>query len=389
MISTLFFSAAIALANPSGDQAKSDDAKPKAAYSAESEAKSRPYVFGWMDYTEPNVKLRGGQTTGVPVKLAEDPSDHWNTLQEDGIDARERDRRAILAMAGDFRISFDFLEVELYGANSELTKPYRSWATERVFVLEDSDDVISLQHIIVMFMQMPDGTVSPPMLVKHWRQDWEYEPETALEFIGEEQWKTQTLTADQRSGKWQQTVYQVDDSPRYTMRGTWTHNRSFSAWDGESSWRPLPRREHSVRSDYHALVGTNRLTITPTGWVHSQDNIKTVLTSPGMIDADNPALAREFGINRYQRIHDFDFSAAETYWDKTSSFWAEVRGAWDEQLATSQTVKVTKMCGKDRVYNTLFGLASEVAENGGEFGKKTSKKIKKVMDCAVSPAGQP
>ena len=388
MISILFFATASALANPQADKTEAKDDRPKTAYSAESEAKSKPYVFGWMGYSEPNVKLRGGRTTGVPVTLAEEASEHWTSLQEDGLDDRERDRRAILAMTGDYRISFDFLEVELYGDDAELTKPYRSWATERVIALEETEDMISLQHIIVMFMQLPDGSVSEPMLVKHWRQDWEYEPQTALEFIGEEQWETRPLTEDERTGQWQQTVYQVDDSPRYAMRGQWEHNGSYSAWSSESAWRPLPRREHTVRSDYHALVGTNRLTILPTGWVHSQDNIKTVLSRPKVIHAENPARARELGINRYERIQDFDFSAAETYWAKTSEYWAKVRSAWAEHLSVSDTVKVATMCGEERVYKKLFALATDVSDGTAPSGKKLTKKIDTIMSCAVTPIDQ-
>ena len=389
MISTLFFIATAALANPPSDKAGSQETKTKSAYAAESPANTTPYVFGWMDYSEPKVTLRGGRTKGIPVTLVEDASERWSDLQEEGLDAFERDKRAILAMTGDYRISFDFLEVELYGAKGELTKPYRSWATERVFAIDTPDDKISLQHIIVMFMELPDGSVSEPMLVKHWRQDWEYEPETTLEFIGDEHWETRTLTDEERSGQWQQTVYQVDDSPRYAMRGVWEHNGSFSAWHGESAWRPLPRREYTVRSDYHTLVGTNRLTILPTGWVHSQDNVKTVLASPKVVDNNNPALAREFGLNRYERIADFDFSAAETYWSKTSAFWSEVRDSWAKHLAVSETVQVATMCGEERVYKKLFALAADISDEKGPSGKKLSKKIDSIMSCAVSPKRKP
>ena len=161
------------------------------------------------------------------------------------------------------------------------------------------------------------------------------------------------------------------------------------AWHGESAWRPLPRREYTVRSHYHTLVGTNRLTILPTGWVHSQDNVKTVLASPKVVDNNNPALAREFGLNRYERIADFDFSAAETYWTKTSAFWSEVRDSWAKHLAVSETVQVATMCGEERVYKKLFALAADISDEKGPSGKKLSKKIDSIMNCAVSPKRMP
>jgi len=381
MIWTWILASSIALANPQ----ESEKSKQGPPSYAPKKAAVGTYVFGWMDQRETELKLRGGTTIGVPVTLETEPSEAWSQLQADDIDDRERDRRAILAMAGDYRVSFDFLEVEIYGSTEAPTAPYRSWATERVEVIESAEDIISLQHTIVMFMQMEDGSPSPPMLVKHWRQDWEYEPETALEFIGEMHWETRKLSEAEREGMWQQTVYQVDDSPRYAMRGSWEHNAAYSAWNSNNAWRPLPRRERTTRSDYHALIGTNRLTIHPRGWVHTQDNIKTVLSTPRTIHADNPAVARELGVNRYDRIRDFDFSEAEKYWSATGAFWTKARAAWTTALASSATIKVNTHCGEERVYAKLFELASKVSTKGLS-DKKQQKGIDKVVSCAVSAA---
>ena len=45
------------------------------------------------------------------------------------------------------------------------------------------------------------------------------------------------------------------------------HGGGVSTWISDETWRPLPRREFSVRKDYDVLVGTNRHTITAQGWV--------------------------------------------------------------------------------------------------------------------------
>ncbi len=373
----------IAFAQPGTDTAKdSENTQPEVAY-APKKAPKGPYVFGWMNYGS-ELNVRGGTTVGVPVTLETEPSKEWTDIQQTGLDTQEKDRRAILALAGGYRISFDFLEVETYGPTAAPSTPYRSWATERVDVLENSENFISLQHTIVMFMVMEDGSSSDAMLVKHWRQDWEYEPKTALEFIGNNRWETRKLGKDERSGNWQQTVYQVDDSPRYTMRGAWEHNANFSAWHGESSWRPLPRREHTIRDDYQTLVGTNRITVHPTGWVHTQDNIKTVLSEPKIIDAENPAVARELGVNRYDRISEFDFSKADEYWKETGDFWAQTRAAWSDYLSRSETVKVDTHCDGVRVYQKLFELASTFGKEENAAADKRQKDIDKVLSCAVS-----
>jgi hypothetical protein len=391
----LLLLSSLAIASPSEDSKEAtqvEDSEKTAQtaessddYSGESEAQKRPYVFGWLDYPEPTVTLRGGTTTGTPVTVDENVGESWTALQAEELTDLERDRRAILAMAGEYRVSFDFLEMELYGDHQVPTNPYRSWATERVYVVSETDRSVSLQHIIVMFFLDEEGVERGPMVMKHWRQDWEYEPDSALEFIGEAHWTNRKLSRKERKGIWQQTVYQVDDSPRYAMQGEWSHNGSFSAWNGRAAWRPLPRREYSTRSDYQTLVGTNRITVHPRGWVHTQDNIKTVLEGAGLIDRKTPALAREYGVNRYDRIVDFDFSAGDEYWERTQGYWGDVRTAWEQHLSASETIRIEPECNEERIFMTLFGLAEaeSTPENSGE---SPSDAAAAVVDCAVSAA---
>jgi len=71
----------------------------------------------------------------------------------------ERDRRAILAMAGPYRVTFDFLEVVRFDPSLKPDAPYQSWGTEYVFVSEDRKDFIALQHILVQRVRMEDGTL--------------------------------------------------------------------------------------------------------------------------------------------------------------------------------------------------------------------------------------
>ena len=109
-------------------------------------------------------------------------------------------------------------------------------------------------------------------------------------------------------------MYQVDESPRYASIGRWQHSPSFSSWLSGDTWRPLPRREWSVRDDYQVLVGTNRHTISPTGWLQEENNLKAVLTEAREIDRSRPYVAREYGVARYERIRDADFAAADRYY---------------------------------------------------------------------------
>ena len=289
------------------------------------------FTFAWP-LDEEALKPRGATTRGVPVVLDASPSESWKRLREAGLDARERDRRAILAMAGPYRVSFDFLEVVRFDPALKPDAPYQSWGTEYVFVAEDRPDFVSLQHILVQRVVMKDGKVSEPIVVRHWRQEWRYEAADLLAYQGNETWARRSVDPAARVGAWVQSVLQVDDSPRYAARGRWEHTETMSTWISDETWRPLPRREFSVRKDYNVLVGTNRHTITPDGWVQEENNLK-------LSTAEKRFLAREYGVARYQRIRDYDFSAGERYFQRTEPFWAEVRAAWQELSKKSFSLK--------------------------------------------------
>jgi len=97
----------------------------------------RQFTFAWPFRQGDSVAPRGGTTAGAPVTLDEAPGAAWRALHEPGLTKRERDRRAILAMAGTFRASFDFLEVAGFRPGFVPDRPYQSWATEYVYVLRD------------------------------------------------------------------------------------------------------------------------------------------------------------------------------------------------------------------------------------------------------------
>lgn len=290
-------------------------------------ARASQFTFAWP-LGEGALKPRGATTRGAPVTLDAAPSRDWERLREPGLSIFERDRRAILAMAGGYRVSFDFLEVVRYDPQLKPDAPYQSWGTEYVFVAEDRGEFIALQHVLVMRVLGKDGTVSEPIVVRHWRQEWRYQPGAVLVYEGSNTWARREVPAEQRRGAWSQTVYQVDDSPRYGATGRWEHGDGHSTWISGETWRPLPRREFSVRKDYHVLVGTNRHTITPNGWVQEENNLKLALAEDGRPRARLPYIAREYGVARYERIRDYDFGAGQRYFELTEPFWAEVRAGW-------------------------------------------------------------
>ena len=84
--------------------------------------------------------------------------------------------------------------------------------------------------------------------------------------------------------------------------------------------RPLPRREFSVRSDYQALLGRHRITVTHNGCIQEEDSLKLALKANNEQAETGAMLTREAGISRYERITGYDFNAGDLYWEKQSLF---------------------------------------------------------------------
>jgi hypothetical protein len=321
-------------------------------------AEPKQFIFAWP-LDEGALKPRGATTRGVPVKLDTAPGEAWQRLQEAGLSAQERDRRAILAMAGPYRVSFDFLEVVRYDPALKPDAPYQSWGTEYVFVTEDRPDFVALQHVLVMRMV----GVNEPMVVRHWRQEWRYQAEALLAYEGANTWARRPVK--DKSGFWTQTVLQVDDSPRYAAAGRWQHEAGVSSWISEETWRPLPRREFSVRKDYDVLVGTNRHTVTPGGWVQEENNQKMNLR-------EKRYLAREYGVARYERIRDYDFGPGESYYKSTEPFWAEVRAAWRELEEARGRFTMRAPADQGQLFLPFFEYAQKLAD-GAPFNRDEAR----------------
>ena len=319
------------------------------------------YTFAWP-LGEGALKPRGASTQGKAVALDKEPAQAWRRLHEGNLSDFERDRRAILAMSGPYRVSFDFLEIARFDPALKADAPYQSWGTEYVFVAEDHDKFIALQHVLVMRVLKPDGSESEPLVTRHWRQEWHYEADAMLAYQGSNAWEVRTIPPDQRIGTWVQSVFQVDDSPRYAAQGRWQHSDSFSTWASAETWRPLPRREWSVRDDYQVLLGTNRHTITATGWLQEENNLKLALDASAKPRASLPYLAREYGVARYERIKDYDFAPALAYFDKTEPFWSEVRAAWRQLIQRDRRFELRARVDQGQLFMPFFEYADRLAQ---------------------------
>jgi hypothetical protein len=273
--------------------------------------------------------------------------------------AYQRDRQAILAMAGNFRVRFDFRETTPFVAGYEPIDDKVSGGYESVRVIEDSPARISLQHILVV----EDHGKS--VVVKHWRQDWTYQPTQVLTYRGRGQWVLTPVSDAERNGAWSQTVWQTDDSPRYGAVGHWAYDNGVSRWTSEVTLRPLARRDAVRRPVYDRYVGTNRHALTLTGWVQEQDNAKV-----GLKDGQPVTFVHEVVTNTYARNAGFPVKAADDYWAATQDYWAAVRAAWDETAAKAHEIRVAEEPENGSVTGPkLMGLAEDI-----QAGKITTAK---------------
>ncbi|MEM1058144.1 MAG: DUF6607 family protein [Verrucomicrobiota bacterium] len=272
-------------------------------------------------------------------------------------DKFERDREAILSMAGAFEVEFNFEETTALKEGYELDEPYQARALEVVKVVEDTGDRIVLQHLLMV------GSKEKRAVIKHWGQVWQYEDPRSLTYQGDNTWLPVTHSPEETKGTWTQFVTQVDDSPRYKAQGHWDHQGNTSVWTSRLSTRPLPRRDAKKRSDYDLLVVTNTHVITPSGWTHQQDNRKLVNR-----DGQSQFLCVENGLNRYERITDEEklavFQPAHEYWDNTHQFWKEVRTAWLDIVATSdEPIHYHKKVEGKRLMSRMHALSREASDD--------------------------
>lgn len=266
--------------------------------------------------------------------------------------AVERDRQSILAMAGDYRVRFDFNETAAFVPDYTPLEPHSSGGHESVRVVEDRGDFVSLQHLLVAEHE------GQTFVIKHWRQDWTYQPRTVLAYERRNYWSLANVSSADRRGAWSQTVWQTDDSPRYGGIGSWNYDSGRTMWISEPTSRPLARRDAIRNPPYWRYNSINRHALTPTGWVHEQDNEKI-----GERDGVNVAIVHEDVLNTYERFNGYTVSAADEYWQATSEYWAGVRGAWDEAILRRRGVWVEEEAQNGAITGPmLMGLASRIQD---------------------------
>ncbi|HLV52441.1 MAG TPA: DUF6607 family protein [Cryomorphaceae bacterium] len=278
---------------------------------------------------------------------------------------KDADRAAIRALAGCYKVTFDFAETFSPDTAYEFRDRYHSSGIEYVFVLTDEPDLIQLQHLLII----NDSTI-----IKHWRQDWIYEETELLSYEGDRNWKTITYSPEEVKGTWTQKVYQVDDSPRYESKGTWVHVDGKHYWEGVAN-APLPRREFTKRSDYNIVKRHSRIQLDGDGWYLEQDNEKINRTA----DGTDHLLVWEKGMESFT-TGDYDCAPAIAWWEANKDYWSDVRLAWDEIFSDYPEMKFLRKVDNKLLWQQLYALAKEDISSEVERKDRVKELILKYME---------
>ncbi len=232
-------------------------------------------------------------------------------------------KKHIDKLCGCFEVDFKYAETFSPDTAYKFKDRYHAGGTELVIPVETTDKKIVLQHLLI---------INDSFTIKHWREDWEFEPKEQLVFEGNKKWKKMPVSKADAKGKWLQTVWEVDDAPRYQGISNWVNIDGKTYWENTAD-APLPRREYTKRKDYQIMKRGNKIVVNNNEWIHEQDNDKIALTPQG-----KKLIAQEKGINAYTKTDDSKCAAAKAWWLKTETFWAVVRKQWQEVLQTENAI---------------------------------------------------
>lgn len=271
----------------------------------------------------------------------------------------ENAKNAIKQFCGCFEVTFEYVETFPRKSGYQLAKPYQAKVIEHVILEEETPEKLVLQHMLV---------INEAMIIKHWRQDWEFEPEQSFDFAGNQSWEVIRAKDTHVNGQWVQKVFEVNDSPRYAGGATWIFADRKRTWENTTD-APLPRREYSTRNDYQILRRTNRLIIEDWGWIHEQDNEKIVLS-----DSGREVLVEEKGRNVYRRIEESQCSKARLQWESQRVFWNQVRSTWDELLRQPGAFTMQDQHG-GKSYDEALKELMKQTQSGTVIDKRTLKAL--------------
>ena len=137
--------------------------------------------------------------------------------------------------------------------------------------------------------------------------------------------------------------------------------------------------------DYQVLLGTNRHTVTATGWLQEENNLKAVLRRSRRVRR-SPTLRRA----RVRRGPLRTPAAAPTsppptsYYAKTRAFWNLVAGEWEEAFRRQGTITLRGPVDKLGLFLPLFERADRMAQ-ASESSRVEASEIRTILETMQAP----
>lgn len=282
--------------------------------------------------------------------------------------AQQDGKKYIEQLCGCYDVTFTYAETFAPDSNYKFHERETAHARELIIPIESTDKKLVLQHMLV---------VSENYIIKHWREDWVYEAPELLNYTGNNTWVKEKQDKDAVAGKWTQTIWQVDDMPRYQGYSSWINNNGKTYWEN-TAYAPLPRREYTTRSDYNLMRRTNRIIPISDGWIHDQDNDKIIRTTEG-----DSLLVQEKGFNIYKKIDDSKCAKALATWQESKEFWKVVRKEWEHYIDKQTTLKVKETVNDEKLYEHLYVTEAEWKEKKMS-DKQLAKEVRNILELFIS-----
>jgi len=289
-------------------------------------------------------------------------------------DLKSLEKEIIKSMAGCYTVDFQFAETFAPEKDYPFRDRYHERAKEYVFVVEETENKVSLQHLLRVGNPINDGVEGKTTMIKHWRQDWIYENTELLTYHKDFEWRKVRLDPSAVRGTWTQQVYQVDDAPRYEGFGRWVHLNGRHFWDGVAD-APLPRRDRTTRDDYNVLVRDCRIEVfAGGGWVIDQDNRKIQRDDAG----NDTLLCMEKGLETFS-TDTYDAAPFDAWWTQRASFWADVRRCWGELRDGCEGFKFELIVDDVLMYDSFFKLAEKFTDPSNYNSQAATEGIKSIL----------
>ena len=123
----------------------------------------------------------------------------------------------------------------------------------------------------------------------------------------------------------------------------------------------LARRDAVRDPVYDRYASINRHQLTPTGWIHWQDNTK-MMPDASAEGGLNPVV-QEYVLNTYDRFDGYNTGAADAYWAATKDYWAAVRDMWADVAEANGGITIEEEAETGTVISgRLLTIGNELQE---------------------------